>query len=67
MKRTAAEMCLKIINERVFMLDDEIHKCSEGSAHNCSELDIPYEIFLLSTKQLFCIHLEAVVSDLLME
>lgn len=49
------------------MLDDETHNCSEGSALNSLELDIPYEIFLLRTKQLFCIYLEVVVSDLLME
>lgn len=49
------------------MLDDEIHKCSEGTAHNCLELYMPYEIFLLFTKQLFCIYLEVVVRDPLME
>lgn len=40
-KTTGAEMCLSRINEMVFILDDDIHKCYKGSAHNCLEFDTP--------------------------
>lgn len=36
-------MCLRRINEMVFILDDDIHKCYKGSAHNCLEFDTPQD------------------------